>query len=123
MDSCYAGVGHHRGCGTGSKPFMIANNDCEGQEQVTNIPGCCLILTARRECTSDGADYDIFYVVFGGLWDLRGRTLADIKRIEDTVQNEIAEYHPRNGISESLPIEAWYWVKETAEFRKDEHRR
>ena len=121
MDGCYAGVGHDRGCGTRGKPFMVADDDCEGQEQVTNISGCCLVLTAGRKYTSDGADCNIFYVIFGGRWELRERTPAGIKRMKDIKQNEVTECHDRYGIRESLPMRARFWVKKTVYFRKSEH--
>ena len=52
MNSSHSRIGQNRGCSTRCKPFVIANDNGENQEQEADISGCPLVLTTDAERTA-----------------------------------------------------------------------
>ena len=83
---------------------MIANDDYEDQEEITDVSWRSLILAADRERTVDKLDCNIFYVVTVGLMGFPCWNLIEVQGIEDTVEDEIAKYRNVDSIGNRLLV-------------------
>lgn len=73
MDGSDSRIGQNRSRSTHSEPSMIPEDDSENQEEITDVPWRSLILFANRECTANGLDGNIYYVVL--MWLLGCQSL------------------------------------------------
>ena len=98
---------------------MVADNDCEHQEEITDISWCSLIVVANEERAADRVNRNIFYIVAYRLivfWDQ-----VYIHAVEDTEEDEIGKYHNVNAKCDYPPITPLFPGENTARSGRIEH--
>ena len=93
MDGSYPGVGEHRGCSTNSEPSKITDDDCEDKEKVTYVSRRFLILNTDWKVTVNTVDCNVVNAVRITLRDLLMHTKSAVWTVQDTVKNEVGQYH------------------------------